>query len=85
MKSDWWVVADTPFGPPGDWYSYVYAEGWLPGIQHCSQVSLFSLSSFEVLNTTLPSGDYLFYFALDNNADDVFDATWLDSVHVKVE
>jgi hypothetical protein len=51
-----------------------------------AQVPLFDLSSlFEVLNMTLPVGGYTFYFAVDDNADRVPDATWLDSVEVNVQ
>jgi hypothetical protein len=33
----------------------------------------------------LPAGQYTFYFAVDGNADGKRDATWMDSVDVKVE
>ena len=85
LNADWWVFARTPFDPPGDWYSYLHPEGWLPGIHLCIQIPLFSLASFEALNQILPVGEYLFYLAVDNNADGAPDATWLDSVYVKVE
>ena len=82
QNADWWVAADTPFG----WYSYVYPTGWMSGINLCIQTPLFDLSpSFEALNTTLPIGQYLFYFAVDDNADGLPDATWLDSVEVNVQ
>ena len=82
QNADWWIAADTPFG----WYSYVYPTGWMTGINLCIRTPLFDLSpSFEVLNTTLPIGQYLFYFAVDDNADGLLDATWLDSVKVNVQ
>ena len=81
-SSDFWIAAATPFG----WYSYVYPTGWKTGINLCTQTGLFSLSPpFEVLNMILPLGNYIFYFAVDHNADVVADATWLDSVEVRVE
>jgi len=64
--ADWWIAAKTPFAPPGDWYTYVYPTGWKPGINLCVQTPLFALSPFEVLNMTLPAGDYTFYFAIDD-------------------
>ena len=85
-NADWWVVAHTPFAAPLDWYSYVYPEGWRPGIYPCVQTPLFQVPpSFEVLNTILPTGDYKFYFAVDENADGIVDETWVDSVEVRVE
>jgi parallel beta-helix repeat protein len=84
--ADWWVAAHTPFDAPLNWYSYVYPEGWRPGIYPCAQIPLFQVTpSFEVLNTTLPPGHYTFHFAVDENADGIVDETWKDSVDVRVE
>jgi parallel beta-helix repeat protein len=84
--ADWWIVAHTPFAAPLNWYSYVYPEGWRPGIYPCVQTPLFQVPpSCEVLNTILPTGDYKFYFAVDENADGIVDETWVDSVEVRVE
>ena len=33
----------------------------------------------------LPVGDYIFYFAVDDNADAIPDATWFDSAEVHVQ
>ncbi len=87
QNADWWIAASTPFfASPWNWSSYVYPAGWLPGLSATIQTSLFGLStSFEVLNMALPPGDYTFYFAIDNNADGVPDATWYDSVGVHVQ
>ena len=85
-NADWWVVAHTPFDAPLNWYSYVYPEGWRPGIYPCVQTPLFQVAPFfEVLNTTLPPGHYTFHFAVDENADGIVDETWVDSVEVRVE
>ena len=87
-NADWWVAAHTPFDPPLDcWYTYVYPEGWNPGIQVCVQMPLFELTPpFNVLNMVLPVGDYTFYLrAVDGNMDGETDATWVDSVEVLVE
>ena len=79
--ADWWIVAMTSFG----WYSYVYPTGWVPGINLCIQIPLFSLfPPFEVYNHTLPQGRYTFYFAVDDNANGIVDATWLDLIKVIV-
>jgi len=82
QTADWWIAAATPF----DWYSFVYASGWQAGLHRCIQYPLINLSPpYEVLNMNLPKGNYTFYFAVDNNADDVPDGTWADSVEVHVE
>jgi hypothetical protein len=85
-KADWWITAHTSFDPPLDWYSYVFPNGWQPGIHAFVQISPFQIPpSLEVLNAALPDGNYNFYFAVDDNADGIPDATWLDSVEVRVE
>ena len=49
------------------------------------QTPLFALSPpFEVLNMTLPVGNYSFYFAVDY-PDGIVTAEFLDSVAVNVE
>jgi len=84
--ADWWVAATTGFYYLGNWYSYVYPTGWMIGINRCVETGLFSFTSFEVLNKTLPVGEYTFYFALD---DPDGKATWpfwaIDSVTVTVK
>jgi len=85
-NADWWIVAHTPYAAPFDWYSYVYPEGWQPGIYPCLQTPLFQVPpSFEVLDMILSTGDYIFYFAVDGNMDGKPDSTWQDTVEVKVE
>jgi len=80
--ADWWVAAHTPFG----WFSYVHPNGWQPGIHWAAQAPLFGISPlFDVLNMVLPAGPYTFYFAVDNNMDGNPDATYVDSVEVRVE
>lgn len=83
--ADWWIAVNTPFAPPGDWYSYVYPHGWWPGVHLCAQAGLFDLAPFEVLNMTLPVGTYNFYFALDDPDGAAAGPWWgLDSVVVEV-
>jgi hypothetical protein len=87
-NADWWVAAHTPFEPPLDWYTYMYSEGWRYGIHVCAQTPLFELMStapFNVINTVLPAGNYVFYFAVDGNMDGKADVTWLDAVEVNVK
>ncbi len=85
-NADWWIAAHTHFDPPLDWYTYVYPEGWKPGIHVGVQMPLFEFSGpFDVLKMILPSGNYTFYLAVDGNMDGAPDVTWMDSVQVKVE
>ncbi|MDZ7695937.1 MAG: hypothetical protein U5R49_03080 [Deltaproteobacteria bacterium] len=84
--ADWWIAVNTPFGPPENWYSYVYPTGWMSGIHRCVQSGLFGLTSFEVLNMVLPVGNYTFYFALDDPDGKVTGPWWaIDAVEVTVE
>lgn len=81
-KADAWVVAFTPFGT----YSYVYPGTWVSGIQPCIQFELIQIPDvFEVLNIPLPTGNYRFGFAIDDNADGILDATWWDIVDLHVD
>ena len=66
QNADWWIAVKTPYAPPGDWYTYVHPAGWMPGVNLCAQTALFDVSPFEVLNMTLPIGNYTFYFAVDD-------------------
>ena len=79
QDADWWIAVDTPFG----WYSYVDNTGWQAGINLFKQEPLSTFSS-TILTTTLPLGDYNFYFAIDDNMDGSLDVTWYDSVSVNV-
>ena len=83
QTADWWIAAKTP---SGDWYTYVHPHGWWPGINLCAQTGLFDLSPFEVLNMTLPVGNYTFYFAIDDPDGAATGPWWgIDSVEVTVQ
>ena len=85
QDADLWVAVNTPFDPPGAWYSFVYPAGWIPGINRCAQVGLFDLASFEIMNMVLPLGSYTFYFGVNDPHTSIFGPWWgLDSVEVKV-
>lgn len=79
QPADQWILARTPRG----WYSYA-SNKWKPGIRRLTKTNLTDMTSVEVLNRTLPAGDYTFYWIVDDNRDGVLDVTWLDSVKVKV-
>ena len=65
-NEDWWVVVNTSFPPPNDWFYFNLSGGWLPGIVVTHQGPLFDLAPFAVLNMTgLPTGTYTFYFGVD--------------------
>lgn len=81
-NADWWAVGDTPYG----WYYYNLLSGWLPGLIVTYQGALFDLSPYEVMNMTLPSGFYTFYFGVDMNMNGSIDMGQLyyDSVDITV-
>ncbi len=81
QTADWWVGV---YIPDLGWFSLVVSEGWTSGIHKYAQVPLSKVLPKEILNLKLPAGDYVFFMALDDNADGLPDATWLDYVHVSV-
>ena len=81
LESDWWLAVCTEFG----WYSYVYPEGWQPGIKRLIKLPLATLPEIEIPNAPIFSGKNTFYFAVDENADNIPDATWWDYVEVNVQ
>ena len=82
-NADWWIAAKTP---SDDWYTYVHPHGWWPGVNLCAQTALFDLAPYEVLNMTLPVGNYTFYFALDGPDYAATGPWWgMDSVEVIVQ
>jgi len=81
-EADWWIAAYTPFS----WYTYIHPSGWRAGIHRCVQIPLVEIATpIEVLNRTLPKGQYIFYFGVDGNTDGLADGTWMDSVNVEVK
>ena len=66
------------------WWSQVHSQGWSRGISPYAQAPLTRLSSTVVLDAALPGDNYMFYFAVDDNADGNPDTKWLDSVQVEV-
>ena len=82
LFADWWVVASKPSG----WEFYTYSFGWNSILAPCIVFPLVDVAPpFEVLNTTLPKGDSIFYFALDKNADFFPAPVWWDEVKVTVQ
>ena len=84
QDADWWVAATSPFGL----YWFTLDSGWIRSDTPIRVYGgpLFDLSPFTILEmSTLPVGNYTFYFAVDDNMDGVLDATCLDSVPVTVQ
>jgi transglutaminase-like putative cysteine protease len=85
-NADWWIAVNTPFDPPGNWYTFVNKKGWIPGIEPFTQTGLTELFVSEVLNMPLPVGRYFFYFAIDDPDGKPTGPWWMiDSVEVNVE
>ncbi|MBI5593447.1 MAG: hypothetical protein HY881_23580 [Deltaproteobacteria bacterium] len=79
--ADWWFVASTPLG----WYSWVFPTGWTSGITTAIQLPLFGFSGLEMFKSSLPVGDYVFYFGVDTTPDNVLNSPLAyDSVEVHV-
>lgn len=82
--ADWWAGAESPFG----FYWFTLHRGWVrsdtPIRVHGGP--LISLSPYTILKvSTLPIGDYTFFFAVDDNIDGIFDGTYVDEVSVTIE
>jgi hypothetical protein len=84
LPADWWVAASTPMGI----YWFTQANGWNPSEspQRAYDGPLFNLSSYSILSTSgLPKGDYIFYFAVDDNQDGNLDAHYIDYAKVTIQ
>lgn len=85
ILSDCWISADTPFGLY--WY-ILESQDWnwkqsdTPILT--AQFPLTDVIEFPVFDSTLTDGHYTFNFAVDDNADGLFDKTWSDSVEVEL-
>ena len=83
-NADWWVAATSPFGL----YWFTLDRGWVRSDTPVRVYGgpLFSLSPYTILKiSTLPVGDYTFYFGVDNNMDGILDATYLDWVLASIQ
>ncbi len=82
-RVDWWISVLSP----GDvWSSYKWRKNkWVDGIKRSVRKRLKGVSREVFSADSLPSGQYVFYFAVDNNADGTPDSTWSDSVEVLIE
>lgn len=78
VKSDWWIGALTPYGT----YWVDPSLNWQRSNSPVSagQYPLFNVSTMSLLNRTLPSGYYMFFFILDDNPDGLLNMTWHDYV-----
>jgi hypothetical protein len=82
--ADWWVAATTPYGI----YWHTLKSGWVKSNRPVRAYGgpLFDLAPLTILERSdLPAGEYTFHFAVDNNMDNVLDATYVDSVRVQIE
>ena len=84
QAADYWFGIVTGFEAPLDWLVYSGVDGWQHALKPLAQAPLVVFTSLELFVLPLPAGDYLFFFAVDANADGTLDATWLDAVTVHV-
>ena len=83
QDADWWIAA---YSPVYGWFSYVLPGGWTTDLHLSFQYPLVNIpETVELLQGTLPPGQYFFFFVIDDNADGELDATWLDYVEVNVQ
>lgn len=81
LNADWWIAVNTPKG----WYSYVNSIGWQEGLKPYDQTILTDLSPpLELPGVSMGTGLHTYYFAIDDNADGIPDARWVDRVDVSV-
>ena len=82
--ADWWILLVAPSGV----YNYhVLSGAWSSGLKVSLQYPLLGFGSFSVFNGgTLPSGEYIFVFAVDMIANGTLDAgaVYFDYVYVTV-
>jgi hypothetical protein len=88
--ADWWIVAETPWPPPDDWYHYDYnaylnSGQFKRGFKVSYSGPLSDTSSFKILNMTdLLPGTYTFYFGVDLLMNGVLDLDQLNYDEVVV-
>jgi hypothetical protein len=78
---DWWLVHYDST----DWLSFIIPNGWVADIKPVFQFPLFDFPLTGLFQLDLPQGIHTFYFAVDDNADGVPNATWWDFVTVVVQ
>ncbi len=83
LNADWWI-ARLRLDPGFEWFFYTHPDQWEPRIARTIELPLAPLDNAALPLLNLPVGDYIFYFAVDDNADGQPDATWLDFVELHV-
>ncbi|MFH0996565.1 MAG: DUF1566 domain-containing protein [Pseudomonadota bacterium] len=79
--ADWWIAYSSPDG----WYS-LDSKGWTPGINMLAQHPLFRVSPVVIYSSTLPVGDYSFYFLVDMSPNGIIvSPLYYDVVQVHVK
>jgi hypothetical protein len=83
IAADWWVWAETPFGLC--WYTL--DRGWVRSDApiRIYDGPLFQLSNFPVADGVLPVGTYRVHFAVDNNRNGAFDASYAGGVTLLIQ
>lgn len=86
--ADWWLLMKSP----KRWYSFNASRGkwigkWRRRISYYQQGPLFDMGEVQVLNSTLPSGQYIFQFGVDLNMNGTLDHQeyYYDEVTVNIQ
>ncbi len=83
QEADWWIARQN-FDPDPGFLFYTHPNQWDVRVVRAIKHDLVTLDNAALPSLNLPVGDYIFYFAVDDNADGQPDATWLDFVELHV-
>ena len=80
---DWWIAAFTPNG----WKSLIIEPQvvWVDGLRRTIVMPLAEISEIQIPQPPLYEGKNFIFFAIDDNADAIPDATWGDYVEVSIQ
>ena len=68
--ADWWILLQTPFPSPLNWFHYDFGTSWHFGFGISQMAPCQDYGPQELLRTPgLPPGKYTFYFLLDMDMD----------------
>lgn len=85
-SADMWIGLTTPGGTS---YWLVEGAGWVasqtPLRAFVAPIANYGNSLPQISHTPMVSGEYVFSFSVDDNADNVCDANWTDSVSFTVD
>ena len=84
QKADYWIAANTPFGLK---FLTMGQSGlaWGDKMKPCLKSQMIEFKSFPLPEPPFSQGTNQVYFAVDDNADGILDATWWDYDEVNIK